>query len=260
MSLSDLLSLPLTPDQERLAWLGISLLLYLLGSLVAWGLSTVRFWPLLRSTLVGPLRFAYFVGLPYAALLSGVITLKSLGLVGVAQAEHLELGVAVGLGGGTLVVFWWWHLRRAVRHLGAATGSISRSIPPARRWDWAFGLIHAGYQQAHWAFYRALLILLLGDPYAGAFVGLALVCAEMLADPATRYGLATPPYAERFALTSSLAVISTVLFVLTGTSWLGAGVHLLTLVGVFGVAWLRGVAGGPSENELLADPKSFQNP
>lgn len=246
MSLTELLNLPFTPDQERLVWLGASLLLHVLGSLLAWMLSATRVWRPLRRFAVGPLRFAYFVGLPYAALLSGAVTLQALGIVGTAQAEHPGMAAAVALAGAVLITVWQYHLHRATRPLEPAAESPRPPGPSTRRWDWVFELIDAGYQEAHWAFYRGLPILLLQSVYAGAFVGLALILVEMLSDPATRYGLATPPHAERFALAGSLAVVSTVLFVLTGTSWAGAGAHLLTLIGVCAVTRVAKSASAPT--------------
>ena len=241
-------------DQERLLWLGASLLLYALGSVVAWTLSPSPRWPALRTFVGGPLRFLYFVGFPYAALLRGTVTLSALGLIGVAEAQHVRLGVAVTVAGVLAVGLWWAYLQRALHQVDGSYQAQELLVPTSSRWDWVFPLIEGGYREAHWAFYRALLVLLLRDPYAGAFLALALSLAETLADPATRYGLRTVAGAADFARTAGLAVLSTLLFVVTGTSWLGVAAHLITVGTMSGLSgWrVRAAADG-------IDPKGLEN-
>lgn len=234
-------------DQERLLWLGASLLLYALGSVVAWTLSPSHRWPVFRTLVGGPLRFLYFVGIPYAALLRGTVTRPALGVIRVAEATHLPSGVAMAVGGVLVLGLWWAYLQRALRQVDASSQVQDLSVPVSSRWDWVFPLIEGGYREAHWAFYRALLVLLLRDLHTGAFLALALSLAEMLADPATRYGLRTTARAAEFARTASLAVLSTLLFAVTGTSWLGIAAHLITVGGIRGFS------------RWQVDPKGLEN-
>ena len=243
------LAFPPALDQERPIWLGVSLLLYALGSAVAWLLFPTHRWPLLRTFVGGPLRFLYFVGIPYAALLRGVVTLPALGLVGIAEATHLRLGMTVTAGGVLAIGLWWAYLQRALHQVDGSHQTQDLLAPASSRWDWIFPLIEGGYRETHWAFHRALLTLLSRDPYTGAFFALGISLAEMLADPATRYGLRTGPHAAVFARTGSLAALSTLLFVVTGTSWLGLTAHLITL----------GALHGLSRRWVGADPKSLEN-
>jgi len=250
MPFADLLP-SFTLDQERLIWLGASLLLYVLGSVLAWMLSSSRPWLVLRTFVGSPLRFLYFVGVPYAALLHGTVTLPALGLIEVAETMHLRSGVVIAAGGTVAIVLWWWYLQHALRQQGGTSGPKHQPSHPTPRWDWVFTLIETGYQETHWAFYRALLALLLRDSYAGAFLALVISLVEMLADPATRYGLRAPLHAARFARTGNVAVLSTILFVVTGTSWVGATAHLVTVGAILWaprVAWpfARGAGNSPS--------------
>ncbi|MFQ5342382.1 MAG: hypothetical protein ACE5F6_12625 [Anaerolineae bacterium] len=233
MPLSRLLNLAFTPEQERLVWLAGSVLMYAVGTNAAWVFRRVTRWPAVRFVLVAVVRFVFYVGVPYAALLGGVITLKSLGLVEAPQRESLNQGGLVAIGAVALLGLIGWHYQRQVNALDSEAPpplQAARSVL-GRPWGWAFLLIEAGYQQIHWAFYRALPFLVLGDLYTGAFLGLALVFLEAYANPRVRRGLADPARAEVILLSAGFATLTTVLFVLTGTSWMGAGTHFAAVVG-----------------------------
>jgi hypothetical protein len=234
MPLSQLLPFVSTPEQERLVWLAGSVLLYVLGTNAAWAFRrVVTRWPAARLILAGLVRFVFFVGVPYTALLGGVITLKSLGLAQAPQRESLNQGVPLALGAVFLMGLIGWYYRREVTSLGEETAPSLQATRQmlGRPWGWVLLLIGVAYQQIHWAFYRALPFLILDDLYAGAFLGLALVLLEAYADPRVRHDLADPAGAEWLVLSAGFAVVTTVLFVLTGTSWLGAGIHFTTAIG-----------------------------
>lgn len=239
MFLIRLLDPGLAPEQERLAWLAGSVLLYVLGTNVAWTLRWVP-WTASASLLAGLVRFAFYVGMPYVALLRGVISLTSLGLVEALQRSSLYQGAFVAAGAVILMGLIGWHYRREVISLDGGTGPLLQATRQVlgQPWGWVLVLVTVIYQQIHWAFYRALPFLILDDRYTGAFLGLALVLLEAYASPRVRSDLADPARAEFLLLSAGFAVMTTVLFVLTGASWLGAGIHLAIAIG--GILLIRG--------------------
>ncbi|MBS1252670.1 MAG: hypothetical protein MAG451_01711 [Anaerolineales bacterium] len=236
MLLSRLIGLSLAPDQERLLWLAGSALLCVGVTNAAWASRDVVrrvSWALTASIAAGVARFAFYVGIPYAALLAGIVTLTSLGLGPAPSRGVLNQGALVAGGAVILMGAVGWRYRREVIALGDAPGPLLGPVRQVagRPWSWVWLLITVIHQQVHWAFYRALPLLILDDRYAGGFVGLGLVLLEAYADPRVRRDLADPGEAEFLLLSASLAVVTTVLFVLTGTSWLGAGVHFAAVAG-----------------------------
>jgi hypothetical protein len=80
-------------------------------------------------------------------------------------------------------------------------------------------LREAAYHEAHWAFYRNAPILAAGT-YWGVWIGLALAALEAALNPAWRRGLADPQRAPAQLMRAALAVVSSVLFLLTENLWL----------------------------------------
>lgn len=236
MWLSRFLGLALTADQERLVWLAGSVLLYVSATNLAWAIRRVVrrvSWAPTASVLTGIARFAYYVGMPYVALLGGVVTLSALGLVPAPSRRSFSQGALLAVGAVILVGIIGWYYRRRVFTLQEAEGSrfLTTKQIVGRSRDWFAVLVILVFQQAHWAFYRALSSLTLDDRYAGSFIGLGLVLLEAYADPRVRRDLTKPDRMGFLLLSATFAVVTTVLFVLTGTSWLGAGAHLAAVVG-----------------------------
>lgn len=231
-----LLSLGFTPEQERLIWLAGSVLLYVGIKNIVWVTRPVLgrvVWSAAASIGIDLFRFIFYVGIPYVALLNGVVTLRSLGLVPAPAGEAFNQGMLLAAGALALMGLIGWHYRREVLSLseGVASPFVAVGQFRGRPWGWVEMLLAVVYQQVHWAFYRALPLLILDDAYVGGFLGLALVLLEAYADPHMRRDLADPARADFLLLSAGFAVVSTVLFVVTGTSWLGAGVHLLFVMG-----------------------------
>ena len=82
------------------------------------------------------------------------------------------------------------------------------------------------FQQAHWALYRSIAIVLFGA-YNGALAGLGLVIIEWLLSPFWRAGWTEPRTAQASAFDLALALTTTILFLLTGNLWVCAAVHAL---------------------------------
>lgn len=235
MSLSRLFDFGLTLAQERLVWLAGSVLLYVTTRNVIWALRRLLqrvSWADSASLLASLIRFAFYVGIPYLALLGGIVTLPTMGLVGPQHGSLIQRGLAT-VGAFILIGGIGWHYWRQVGSLDQEAGPLPQAIGQlfGQPWGWVLLLATVFYQQIHWAFYRALPFLILDDRYIGSFIGLALALLEAYADPRVRDDLTDPAQAEFLLLSAGLAVITTVLFVLAGTSWLGAGIHLLAAIG-----------------------------
>jgi hypothetical protein len=235
---------------EGWLWLGGSLLLAILWANLAWyfrkaragsigefvtRLASWRFAPLLLQSL----RLLYYIGLPAAAFLWRHATVErylgiSSGLTDVWLEWAREIGwtAALGVGAWTLLALGWWAYRRALH-----AAEEESSIDGADASGWTL-LREAAYHEIHWAFYRSVPIFILGqehltgNEYWGVWIGLALVALEAALNPAWRKGLADPEKAPAQLVRGALAVISSVLFVLTqdGNLWLSMALHL-------GVSW-----------------------
>jgi hypothetical protein len=241
--------------REGWLWLGGSLLLAALWANLAWffrqpragavgefvaRLVTSRFSPWLFQLL----RLLYYVGVPFAALLWGrdAVVGRLLGLqpvevpasggqaAGVALAANwfdwahdVGWAVAVGFGVWMLLALGWWAYRRAMSAAGEVEPAAGLNVS-----GWVL-LREACYHEVHWAFYRNAPILAVGT-YWGAWVGLALVALEAALNPAWPRGLADPRQAPGQLMRGALAVVSSVLFLLTENLWLALIVH-------WGVSW-----------------------
>jgi hypothetical protein len=188
------------------------------SSLVRWSHA-----PLAYETL----RLAYYVGVPFAALLWGgdAIVERLLGLpigqwASGSAADTLpdlarDLGWTIASTAGALGVLTagWLAYRRSLIDAGVQKRQNETHRPPWRL------LREAAYLQAHWSFYRnapSTALLLRGlDQYWGVWGGLALVAAEALLDPAWRNQLTEPRNAPSAIFGTVLAVLSTMLFLLT---------------------------------------------
>lgn len=205
------------------------------GRLVAW-----RFSPWLFQLL----RLSYYIGIPFAALLWGhdAVVRRLLGLqqlepplssggqagTNVAAnwldwARDLGWAVTIGIGAWMVLALGWWAYRRAVVTAGGLEGVSGGSSS-----GWLL-LREAAYHEAHWAFYRNAPILAAGT-YWGVWMGLAVVGLEAALNPAWRKSLANPARAPGGLMRAALAVVSSVLFLLTENLWLAVALD-------WGVSW-----------------------
>jgi len=218
-------------------WLSGSLLMAVLWTNLAWffrqprsettsdlitPLITWRFAPQLLELL----RLLYYIGVPYGALLWGrdAVVEGLLGLGGekanVAPAANWldwarDVGwtAALGIGAWAVLALGWWAYRRA---LAAADSEVE--VGGANVSGWVL-LREAAYHEVHWAFYRNAPILVLGE-YWGIWTGLALAALEAALNPAWRKGLADPRTAPPQLMRGALAVVSSLLFLMTQNLWL----------------------------------------
>ncbi len=264
----ELLELALSLGEGWL-WLGGSLAAALVGANVAWFfrrprpgpvgrfVSRLKAWPF-SPWLLQLARLLYYLGLPFVALVWGQDALvgRLLGLQPLRIPPTLAAGgggvdwaanwldwirdagwtAALGFAAGGLLALGWLAYRRA--HFLTASGPVELGEYQAAGVDSSAWLLlrEAVYHEVHWAFYRNAPILLLGTCW-GSWMGLVLVGLEALLNPAWRHDLAHPRHAPARLMRFGLAVLSTLLFPLTGNLWLALLLHWMVSWVV--VAWVR---------------------
>lgn len=201
-------------------------------------------------------RFAYYVGLPYAALILGVVPGRYLGLVGLDRLQASiepassawrllsqtrnnaslivlewlpDLGIVAGLAVVMLVLLGGTWLGYSTFLYNAIPG-LRLSFPAQpKRADLL--IIKVLYQAVHWSFYRSAVWLLTDDLYLGVIGGVLLVGLEWVLEPGwaeeTRQLLSRE---ERF-VDASVLIASSVVFFFVPNFWLLLPTHwLLTTV------------------------------
>lgn len=210
----------------------------------------------LGGRLVGQLlRLLYFIGLPYAALLTGSLAPIDLGLTG-AGGALLGWDVAAWLRGlsttltiGIIVVLpiglASWQIARAILR-GAALGVDDRSVGAV--------LVEALYAEIHWALYRTAPLILLENAYAAALIGMMLVGVEWSVELIRNGVSRAPEDRQRWLRRILLLAVSATLFVLTRNLWLLISLHLVTEL--IWKAWLGRLGHHPIETATTPiDPR-----
>lgn len=168
------------------------------------------------STQVG--RLVYYVGLPYAALLTQSLSPFDLGLAGnsgpimgwssVDWLRQLSTTLVVGALALIPIVLAARQLARTAQPLGVddrSTGAI---------------VLEAAYAEIHWAFYRAAPLIILGDAYRATLIGLGLIGVEVLVT-LVRNGLGPQPEDYQAWLGQALLLaMSATVFIATRNVWL----------------------------------------
>ena len=203
----------------------------------------------LRATAAGRfleqfLRLAYFIGMPYAALLTGSIASIDMGLTGTggsilgwSPAEWLH-GLSIALMLAVIVLI----------PIGAASRQIARAGHPLGVDDRSAGtvIVEAIYAEIHWAFYRAAPLILLNEVYAAVIFGALLVGVEWMV-VLIRSGLSTSPTERQSWLRRGvLLAVSAALFVLTRNVWLAISLH--AALELLWKVWLQRLVPRPIES------------
>ncbi len=232
---------------DRWLWLGGSVLVALLSTWATWllrrqawaqRLSASPFFPPLLQLL----RFLYYIGGPFAALLWGrdAVVERLFGLTplplllshSLSPEERLQLwmdgvrglGWAVLLGAIAwtfLAVIWWAARRRS--HLPL-------SIPVALR--------EAFFQETHWMFYRNGPSVRLGN-YWGTWVGLGIAALEALLNPWWREALREPETRSLTLIRAGMALLSAAFYLQAANLWLSILLHWGVTGGLAGWAAAR---------------------
>jgi hypothetical protein len=177
------------------------------------------------------LRLAYFLGVPYAALLTGSIATIDMGLTGTggsilgwSPAEWLR-GLSTALTLGAIVLL----------PIGAASRQIARARRPLGADDRSAGvvIVEAVYSEIHWSFYRAAPLILLVMFAAMLFGALVAWNGSGL----IRNESPLPEERQRWLRRGVLLALSAALFALAGNVWLAIGLHVV--LELLWKVWLR---------------------
>jgi hypothetical protein len=198
------------------------------------------------------LRFAYYIGLPYVALILGVVPGRYLGLVGLDQLAGSQvagrglMAFLARLRADISLLIWSWlpgfpalislalfmllllvatwlaygHLRRRLTSGVAARQLMLPGRQPPRR-------TRVVYQAIHWSFYRSAVWLLAGDLYLAVVGGILLVVAEWMLQPTAGESLAYVLARENLFVDASLLVATAVIFFFVPNLWLLVPTHWL---------------------------------
>lgn len=225
--------------QNLWIWIATSVLLSALVNGLVWRSRRPVRWPL--SLLCEGGRFLYFVGLPYVALLGGLIPSTQVGLVNREWPRDLTLALPLGLGAFLVLLLLRALMLWQEKTAPGGVAPVEQSPP--------FGVMlrESVYQEIHWAFYRSAPLLTLDARLKGIALGLMIVALEAWLDPAWRARWRHPEQAATTLRTASLAVIMAVVFSVTGNFWVTVGVHL-AVESACRWAWPRvGSASGPAD-------------
>jgi hypothetical protein len=236
---------------------------------IAW----VRF--LSEGWAASVLRFVYYIGLPYVALILGVVPGRYLGLVGPGQAREIPSGLDSGFLAQirdylSLVMLNWLPNVGMIVALGAVTllflgitwlgyaylrGSVisgSGISPSSVRSGYSLGVIHVIYQAVHWSFYRSAVWLLTDDLYLGVFGGIILVVGEWMLDAGWVHRVRYAHTGEVLLIDASVLVATSSIFFFVPNLWLLIPVHwLLAVVSRRGVALGQGRMGDNRSGDIV---------
>jgi hypothetical protein len=213
-----------------LFWVLGSVSVYVLGRGLLWLVRSRSFWHSPYGRFLAQVgRFLFHLGIPYLALggwprqpFQGLLSLDDMGLVGFSErwpvTRWLE-SAGTGLGVGLVALSILALARAAARRNGDGLRF--------QRRPWWQCLLDVIYLEVHWAFYRGALSVLLQDLYTATFVGLGLVYLEWGLDPFWRNGWRLETRAARLWLQAALALVASLIFLLTRNLWVCLGVHLL---------------------------------
>lgn len=188
---------------------------------------------LARSGIRTTLRWLVYVGIPYVALLSGLLFPHELGLVWPSrEAWRQTLPPLAGL---TL-------LSMAVFVHAASTWDATTPPPESLAWRAPFGLFlfwpDILLVHTHWAFYRAIG-LAFGAGSRAMAVGVLLVLLEWLLDPAWWRRMQRPHLALHPLFRVQSLFIAAVGFALSGSALPALAFHLLLEPLLFGGLFFR---------------------
>ncbi len=190
----------------------------------------------------GVARFFYFVGLPYLALVGGILTPGLLGLKGL---EHFALvdfsGVsttyqqlAVEIQYALVLMFVEWLIDSQVTImaglaalfiLGSLRLSLTRAgLEPAA--GPSLSVLNVVYHGLHWAFYRAIFWAMTGDLYLSTILGAGLVMIEWLLTARLQEEQPAQKQRQRRLINTLILLSTAAIFFYSPNLWLLWPVHL----------------------------------
>jgi hypothetical protein len=247
---------------QLIAYVFVSIILSMVAAQLSRGRTGISWIRLLGNGWAASiLRFVYYVGIPYAALILGVVPGRYLGLVG---PDHLQAGrsplsgfefgsnawqflsqirdfislavlnwlPSVGTIAGLAVVMFLllgvtWLAYGYFRH-DATSGPTARLLSlPRRKIPPVVQII---YQAIHWSFYRSAVWLLTDDLYLGVIGGILLVGAEWMLDPGWIDGVHYELSGDERLIDASVLIATSVIFFFVPNLWLVMPVHWLLAI------------------------------
>ena len=134
-------------------------------------------------------KLAYFVGVPYAAMLLGAADFPAhMGLARLDWPTSIGKGVVAGAAVFAGLAGASWHSIRSLRRLDADP------LPKPSSLAGLPLILNALCNEAHWAFYRLPGILLTGDLFLGTWIGAAVAVLERVGDPRWRRRAVSPEF------------------------------------------------------------------
>ncbi|MBI2845384.1 MAG: hypothetical protein HYX86_02435 [Chloroflexi bacterium] len=219
---------------QLVLWTGGYILLYALASNLSFLIreSAATRWqriisPLEQGIPGAILGFAFYIGLPYLALLLGITNPQLMGLLPQDWIPGLGISILFGLGGFFLLFVLWFFYLRSLRTREVQKVNTLQSI---NRFATLWSVIQF---QAHWAFLRSAPLLLFGE-YHGVFLGFGLFLLERGTNPYLRRGLFQEGQEKNLHI-ASLALISAIAFYFTQNLWLTAALHLAIELSLWGL-------------------------
>jgi LysM repeat protein len=220
------------------SWLLASGAMLLLWFSRGWGrpAGAARRWLEGPGWLVAPgevLAALYALGGPYAALLAGFLDPAAVGLAGFSWWPSLGQGALLAAGLLPLTwLAWQVYLRIGTPPGDFMARSRRLAAAPAGR---PLFLLWAAAEEVHWAFYRALPLLLWGL-LPGLWIGLLLVVAEHYSSLQTTARLRQPGGVEEEAWWLTKLVVMTAAFAVLRNLWVCIALHGLLEGLVAGIA------------------------
>jgi hypothetical protein len=243
---------------------------YIFVSVVLWMVAAQLFQRRIRISWISTLkegwaasimRFVYFVGLPYAALILGVMPARYMGLVGLerwpaeqssllgsgfASAVRQALSMVQGSLSG-VILDWLPDVEKVAGLvvimflvLGATWlgyGYFRRGVIsdlgidlPSLPGEMRTSVVQIAYQGIHWSFYRGAVWLLIGDLYLAVVGGILLVSGEWILDAGWSNKTQHALWREARLVDASILIATSVVFLFVPNLWLLLPVHWVLAV------------------------------
>jgi hypothetical protein len=244
---------------QLVAYVFVSIILSMVAAQLARRQTRVSWIRLLgKGWAVSILRFVYYVGIPYAALILGVVPGRYLGLVGPDQLQggrsplfglesvpnawqflsrvrdFISLAVLnwlpnVGTIAGLAVIMFLllsvtWLAYGYITY-GTIPAPRARSLSLPRRKNPS--VVQIVYHAIHWSFYRSAIWLLTDNLYLGVIGGILLVGGEWMLDPGWIDGVRHELTGDEHLIDASVLIATSVIFFFVPNLWLMMPVHWL---------------------------------
>ena len=180
--------------------------------------------------------FVFYVGIPFVALIIGVLGLDHMALglahtdtfLGFTSLEWLR-AIGITLGTTAFVLGVLWLMSRLGNPINPTDEKADAFTP--------FAILRTAlYAEVHWAFYRSLGALLFHDAYWGAALGFGLIGLEWAMHPNFRLRIQSTEGRAQLAVQLVCLITSSALYLGAQNLWLMIAAH--ALIFALGQRWL----------------------